>query len=395
MKEQQPRERSRSALEKLERMRGALHHREPDRVPISDFFWGSFVERWRRELELPQDADPYRHYGLDWIVANPNLDPHVRPFEVIEETGEEVLVKTGFEAVMRKKFDAPMPQQVGWETDALEKLEAFEFDDPWDDRRYLEAGDNHIEGVGDGYRRNIPPWIETVRALRPDMPVFGGVLECSECLTRLVGQYNAMLWSGLHPERMGRQINRIGRFYLDCARAQMEAADGLLDGLVIWGDVAYTAGTFYSPAYWREYFKPWVAAMTEAAHRHGLDVIYHGCGNVSEILPDFIEIGIDAMNPLEAKAGLDAVELRREYGHRLGIAGNSDITVWESGDRERVRSEVLRKLNAAKGGGYVFMSDHSVTGNVPGHVYDYVVELVREHGRYPLELGPYDVDLSD
>jgi len=139
-----------------------------------------------------------------------------------------------------------------------------------------------------------------------------------------------------------------------------------------------------APAYWREYFKPWVAQMTEAAHAAGLPVIYHGCGNVKAIFQDFIDLGIEAYNPLEAKAGLDVVELRRLYGHRIGFCGNSDITVWESGDFEAIRREVLRKLDAAKGGGYIFQSDHSVTSAVSGPAYDFIVKLVRQYGQYPI-----------
>ncbi len=106
--------------------------------------------------------------------------------------------------------------------------------------------------------------------------------------------------------------------------------------------------------------------MTESAHAAGLPVIYHGCGNVAALLPDFIEIGVDAYNPLEAKAGLDVVDLRRRYGHKLAFCGNGDIRVLESGDPEAVKREVLRKLNAARGGGYIFQSDHSVTSGVSG-----------------------------
>src|SRR3990167_5782428 len=123
-----------------------------------------------------------------------------------------------------------MPEAMGWDTDAIEKLEAFEFDDPADRRRFFEAGDNHIAGVGDGFQRNSPAWVETVKSLRSDFPVYGSVIECSECLTRLIGQENTMLWLGLYPDRMGEQINRIGEFYLKMAHAQIEAADGLLDG---------------------------------------------------------------------------------------------------------------------------------------------------------------------
>lgn len=383
-------ERKPNTLRKLERMRTALSHREPDRVPVSDFFWGGFIRRWREELGLPADANPYYHYDLDWIVTVPNMDPKIQSFETLKEDDKEVIVKTGFRAVMRKKFDAPMPEFIGFDTDSIEKLESLEFDDPYDRRRYFEAGDNQIAGVGDGFQRNSPAWIETVKSLSPDFPVFGSIIEVNECLTRLIGPENNMLWIGMYPERMGEQINRIGRFYLDCAKAQIEAAQGLLDGFVIWGDVAYRNSMFFSPDYWRRYFKPWVKAIAEHAHSKGLMVIYHGCGNINRIFADYIEMGIDAMNPLEAKANLDAVELRRKYGHTFGVCGNSNIQIWESGDQEAIRREVLRKLNAAKGGGYIFQSDHSVASNVSGQTYDYIVKLVREYGTYPLKLGEHD-----
>jgi hypothetical protein len=225
-------------LAKLVRMNKALAHEEPDRVPISDFFWGSFISRWRKELGLPDDANPYYHYDLDWIATVPNMDPWIRSFETLNETKEEVTVKTGFGAIMRKKFACPMPEMSQWETDTFEKFEAVEFDPPDDRRRFYESGDNQIAGVGDGFERNTPAWIETVKSLRPDFPVYGSMIEVAECLTRLIGQENAMLWMGMYPERMGAVLNRIGAFYLECAKAEMNAAEGLLDGFVIWGDVA-------------------------------------------------------------------------------------------------------------------------------------------------------------
>ena len=203
-----------------------------------------------------------------------------------------------------------------------------------------------------------------------------------------------MLWMGLYPERMGKAINRIGQFYLDCLKAEIDAADDLLDGMVIWGDVAYRYNLFFSPDYWRAFFKPWVKAMTDFCHEKGLPVIYHGCGNVNAIIQDFIDIEIDAYNPLEAKADLDAINLRNKYGHTIGICGNSDIQIWESGNRELIRNEVLRKLNAAKGGGFIFQSDHSVSSSVSGNTYDYIIKLVREFGKYPLQLGEFDLDMD-
>ena len=386
-------ERTKNCLIKLNRINKALNHEEPDRVPISDFFWGSFVKRWRRELNLSDDANPYDYYDLDWIVTMPNMDPKIQSFETIKEDETEVVVKTGFRTTMRKKFDFPMPEFIAWDLDTIEKLEEFKFDDPYDRRRYFEAGDNQIAGVGDGFERNSPPWIETVKKLRLDFPVYGSIIECSECLTRLIGQENTLFWMGMYPDRLGECINRIGQFYLDCLKAQIKAADGLLDGMVIWGDVAYSQTMLFDPDYWRAYFKPWVKAMIAECHQHGLPVIYHGCGNVHLIFEDFIEIGVDAYNPLEVKANMDAVELKRQFGNQIGYCGNNNIQVWETGDRELIRKEVLRKLNAAKGGGFIFQSDHSVSSAVSGQTYDYVVKLVREYGKYPLQLGEFNEEI--
>jgi len=386
-------ERTVSCLSKLERMNKALRHEEPDRVPISDFFWGSFVKRWRKELNLPDSAEPYSYYDLDWIVTTPDMDPWIRQFETIREDETEVVVKTGFGATIRKRFDFPMPEFRSFDVDTIEKLQTAVFDDAYDRRRYFEAGDNQIAGVGDGFARNSPAWTETVKSLYPDFPVYGSIIECSECLTRLVGQENALFWMGMYPDELGECINRIGQFYLDCTKAQITAAGGLLDGFVIWGDVAYKQTMLFDPEYWRQYFKPWVKAMIDECHRHHLPVIYHGCGNVSLIFEDFIEMGLDAYNPLEVKADMDAVRLKKLYGNKIAYCGNNDIQVWETGDMELIKRDILRKLNAAKGGGFIFQSDHSVSSAVSGHTYDFIVKLVREYGKYPLQLGEFDLEV--
>ncbi|MDD4870579.1 MAG: hypothetical protein PHR77_08460, partial [Kiritimatiellae bacterium] len=88
--------RKENTFKKLERLNTALSHQEPDRVPVSDFFWGSFTQRWKKDLNLPADANPYYYYDLDCIATVPNMDPWIRPFETIRETQTEVVVKTGF-----------------------------------------------------------------------------------------------------------------------------------------------------------------------------------------------------------------------------------------------------------------------------------------------------------
>jgi uroporphyrinogen-III decarboxylase len=210
-------------------------------------------------------------------------------------------------------------------------------------------------------------------------------------LWRIVGSENVMLWIGLYPDELGAFIEKLGQFCIELTKAQIKAAGGLLDGMVIWGDVAYRKDCFFSPKYWRRYFKPVVTEMVKVCHDAGIPVIYHGCGNVNRIFQDYIETGIDAYNPLEAKAGLDVVDLRRRFGHQMAFCGNLDVLTWANGSLDELKTMVLTKLNAAKGGGYIVQSDHSVPSNVSAERYECVVNLVRQCGQYPLHLGEFDL----
>jgi uroporphyrinogen-III decarboxylase len=176
-------------------------------------------------------------------------------------------------------------------------------------------------------------------------------------------------------------------------KAQVEAAGGALSGLYLWGDVAYTKGMLFSPKLWEKLFYPYVKEMCQEFHQLGMKVIYHGCGDSREIMDMLIDAGIDGYNPLEAKAGLDVVKLKKKYGKRLAWVGNIDVRVLAKGSREDIKREVLRKLNAAKGGGYIFQSDHSVPANVPPENYHYAIQLVKEFGRYPLNLGEFEEEI--
>lgn len=372
------------AQEKIRRVTTTLRRQEPDRVPLCDFFWGQFVERWRQELGLPADAEPCRYYDMDYVIVGPNSDPQIMPFEVLRETEDEIVVRTGFGAVVRKVHRYPMPEFMSWDLDSIDKLQTFEFDDPWDERRYFAWGDDLINGVGDGFARNTDPFVERVRLWAGDFMVFGSLCDAYEQLWRMIGPERALLWIGLYPEDLGRFVERLGDFLVRCAEAQIRAAEGMLDGMYYWGDVAYGGGMFFSPRYWRRYFLPIAARLCSVAHEHNLPVIYHNCGDARAIFEDLIDAGVDAIHPLEAKAGLDVREMKGLYGDRVAFVGNLDVTVLSQNERGAVRQEVLRKLDAASGGGYIPQSDHSIPGSVAGETYDYVVSLIRSHGAYPL-----------
>ena len=99
------------------------------------------------------------------------------------------------------------------------------------------------------------------------------------------------------------------------------------------------------------------------------------------------------MSPLskaEIKSGLDVVKLKKEYGKRLVFWGGIDVRVLINGTKEDIKKEVLHRLDAARGGGYIVASDNSVAGNVPPENYEYMVNLVRQYGKYPLKQEEQD-----
>jgi len=382
-----------AAKAKTDRVLAALAHREADRVPVGEFFWTNFLRRCKAEMDVGDDFDPYRHWDLDMIVINPNMDPHVTGIEVLENTPERRLVRTGFGATIEQRADYPMPRYLDFETTAYADMDALEFDDPLDPRRYHEAIDDQINAVGDTLNLGYPSFVDRVGVCAEHCCVFGSVCEIQEQLWRIIGPENVYYKMVEDPDRLVAFIERLGDFLVGIVEGQVAAAGGRLAGLYVWGDVAYDQGMLFSPDFWRRAHKVQLARLCDAIHAHGLQVIYHGCGDASAVFDDLIEAGVDAYNPLEAKAGLDVVDLKRRYGDRWAFNGNIDVRVLATNDRDAVRREVLTKLNAAKGGGFILQSDHSVPDNVAPATYDYLMRLVREHGTYPLDLGEFDQDV--
>jgi uroporphyrinogen-III decarboxylase len=87
---------------------------------------------------------------------------------------------------------------------------------------------------------------------------------------------------------------------------------------------------------------------------------------------------------MEAKAGNDVVQFANEYGDQLSYMGNIDVTVLNTNDRQRVREEIVRKLEAMRQMRipYIFHSDHSIPPDVRYDTYCYALELLREYGDY-------------
>jgi uroporphyrinogen decarboxylase len=114
-----------------------------------------------------------------------------------------------------------------------------------------------------------------------------------------------------------------------------------------------------------------------------LPIIFHSDGLVEPLLPDLIEAGIDCLQPLEVKAGMDLLRVKQRFGGRIALIGGMDARVLETNDPAAVRAELEAKLpGAMAGGGYVLQVDHSVSNRVDYATYKFFLETGLRLGSY-------------
>lgn len=154
------------------------------------------------------------------------------------------------------------------------------------------------------------------------------------------------------------------------------------DGARFSDDMGYRNGPLFSPRLYRELFQPGLKRLCGFFHERGLFTILHSCGNVNALIPDIIQTDFDSLNPLEVKAGMDLLKLKKEYGEDLCFMGGIDARMMSASEPiivEEIRSKVTE---AKKGGGYIFHSDHSVPDTVSLDQFKHIVELAFEYGSY-------------
>jgi hypothetical protein len=181
----------------------------------------------------------------------------------------------------------------------------------------------------------------------------------------------------------------IKRVVKDMSDYAVAVATRLLDcGVQIFymtDDLGQKQRPLISPAMYRKYFKTGVSRFCKAVHAGGGKVMMHSDGGVMDLVPDFIEAGVDALHPWEGAAGMDMAEGKRRWGDNLTLIGNVPIELLSHGTPADVDAYVVRLIHdVAPGGGFVISSSHSVVPTCKYENYKaYVLARVR-YGRYPV-----------
>lgn len=349
-----------------ERILAVVNHREPDRIPMNDSPWASTVVRWREE-GLPEGVSVNEYFGFDrWARIGADLSPRY-PVETLEETDEYIISTTAWgETSRRWTHRASVPEFLDFR---------IKDRDSWAEaRERMDTSEDRVDWAM--LERNWPVWREQGAFTEysiwgPGYDVWGN---------RVVGTERFLMALVTDPQW--------------CREMQVFAAERAVyfgdlmlergydfDGIRIPDDLGYRNGLLMSPATFDACIRPAHEILCDWAHARGKVCYLHSCGNVIALVPRFVEIGWNFLDPLEVKAGMDALALKRDFGDRLTLVGGIDVrTFLDAGEMER---EVATKIPALKaGGGYCYHSDHSVPDNVSFEQFSRLMELVREYGAY-------------
>ncbi|MDR1438523.1 MAG: hypothetical protein LBJ10_00465 [Clostridiales bacterium] len=352
-------------LTSKERISRMYEHREADRVPIVDSPWEGTLARWRRE-GMPAGADWRDYFGVDKLeYIHVDTSPRYEK-RVIEETGDYRISTTEW-GITLKNFKVPdsTPEFLDYRVCTPERWEEAKarMGVSRDRIDWARLGAEYPKWVADGR------WIEAVFWFGFD--VLHSWMAGTE--TILVAMIEDPEWFK----------DMVGTF-LDLAIAHYDMLwdEGYrFDGIFWYDDMGYKNNTFFSNSLYAELLQPAHKRAIDWAHSRGIKARLHSCGNIMPRIPQLAAIGLDALNPIEIKAGMDILKLKREYGDRLVLHGGANAQLMDDADKilpyiEGVLPEVKQ------GGGYIFASDHSIPNTVSLETFKKVVGAVKEHGSY-------------
>jgi uroporphyrinogen decarboxylase len=391
----------RGELMPRERVTLALNHREPDRVPIDiSYTWEPYVAL-REALGLPGEVvrpdvwsrvrekiDLVDALGTDFIRAGLSRSSTARSFSFFQD--DEYTDEYGiyFRKVQRRgggiQFemrDYPLKEPT------MDALEAFNWPDPNDPARYV------------GVQERIQHLYESTD-YAIIMRLGGNVFEKSSYMR---GQENWMMDLVLYPDFAVALMQRLADIQWTLYQKGLDLVGPYISIIRLGGeDLGTQRGLLLSPDTFRTLVKPILGDLYGKIKERFLNrnpngkLMMHSCGGVRWLLPDFIEIGVDVLDPLQPQAaGMNGLALKREFGARLSFHGGLDTQgVLPFGTEEAVELEVRRKLEMfAPGGGYILNPSHNVLGDVPPANLIRMVEVGKRLGRYPIRRTFSDEEL--
>jgi len=336
-----------SSMTPRERWLAVMRRQKPDRTPTD--YWGTpeTGDRLVRHLEAASLREALERLHVDTLI-------NVRPRYV----GPHFARGTSVYGVRHRNID-------------------------YGTGKYAEAcshplaGYASVEEIAANYRWPDPDWWDY--AVIPgqvrrhgDRAVRGGGSEPFLVYKELRGDAQAMIDLIENPEMVEYCLGKLFDLAYTNTLRIYEAIPGRVDFSYVAEDMGGQSELMIAPRHLRRFLFPGMKRMIELAHSAGAYVFHHNDGNITRILPELVELGIDVLNPIQWRAGaaaasMDRVVLKQRYGERLVFHGAMDNQyTLPFGTVEEVRREVCENLGIlGKGGGYILAPCHNIQPLTP------------------------------
>ncbi|MDP6153118.1 MAG: uroporphyrinogen decarboxylase family protein [Phycisphaeraceae bacterium] len=368
-----------------ERFIATMHYQERDRCPICDFgFWDETIDAWHEQGFPPivegegRGEQASEFFGMDRWAGGPTIEVGLCPgFEscIIEDRGDHEVVQQGDGVrVLRAKRMSSIPHHeshllVGresWEEHYKPRL------DPTNPDRYPDW--QQVRDVWDDPDYDAP---RTVK---------GGSLY--GWIRNWMGMENVSYLAYDNPDLFGEMVETIADCVVGCHRIAFEHG-AKFDACSMWEDMCYNAGPLLPPDLFKQFLVPQYKRITGQLRAGGCDVVYlDSDGDIRELIPMWLEAGVNCMFPLEIGTwGIDPVELREQYGKDLLMMGGFDKHILAR-TKQEIEAEVHRLAPVVDESGFIPFCDHRVPPDVPLENYVFYVETVRSVWGKDVNLKP-------
>lgn len=352
----------------LERFRAVMNYEPPDRCVygVCTGAWPETIERWKSEGYDPADEplfprDRWEWQG-GWFLPNP---PFQR--EVIEEDERTVLYVNHEGILMRERKDQPyssMPQFVRFPVQTREDFRRFHQERMRPDLA-ARIGEDYGKRLAAYRNRNFPLIVISDR--------WGGFFGP---LRNLVGVERLCVLFHDDPAFVEEMMSTTADFIIAMMDKILDYTE--VDVYGFWEDMAYKTGPLIGPQMVRRYMLPRYLRVVEFVRSRGVKLIaLDSDGNISSLIPVWLDAGINVLYPFEVQAGMDVLQVRREYGRDLRIWCGIDKRALAQGP-EAIDAELRRVRRLVEEGGYVPAPDHSLPPDVSFDNYRYYMERLRE-----------------
>ncbi len=357
-------------MNSIERIHNILKRKPVDRIGLMEHFWGDTQKKWQEEGHIREGESLADHFGHDMencaafnAVAKLDFEP-----QVVEETEDTILVRDGNGALLRRhKHHDATPEHV----DFLVRERA-------------------------GWEEHIKPYLTPERS-RIDFQAYRNAraharekgrffclcgVNVFESMHPVCGHEYMLMGMALDPDWVKDMVNTYAQLIIDLQEI-LFAEEGEPDGIWYYEDMGFKGRPFMSPEMYKEIVQPGHKKTIQYAKSRNLPVVLHSCGYVEPLVPGLIEAGIDCLQVIEVKAGMDLLKLHHDFGERLSFMGGMDVRKLYTNNHKEIEHELISKIPAVKKNfGYVLHSDHSIPDQVEYESYKYFVDRGLELGQY-------------